>query len=63
MSPQDIIWRALSRLQETKEVLAETGDLHPRRNADLIDALAECERLAQAQVNILNRMRRRYESE
>ncbi len=62
MSPRDIIWRALERLRESRELLADSiTQLNPREHRDLIDGLRECERLIQTQIHILRRLERRYE--
>ena len=61
MTPQDIIWRSLERLRESKELFGESiALLHPRDHRDLIDGLRECERLVQTQIHILRRLERRY---
>lgn len=62
MSPRDIIWRALERLRESRELFADSiAELNPREHRDLIDGLRECERLLQTQIHILRRLERRYE--
>lgn len=61
MTPQDVIWRVLERLRETQEMLvANVDELHPVRNRDLITTLYELEQLTNTQINLMNRMRRRY---
>lgn len=62
MEPRDIIWRVMERLSEQQSLLIDsTRELNPKLHADLIEALRECERLTKTQINILNRMRRRYQ--
>jgi hypothetical protein len=61
MTPQDVIWRLLERLCETQQMLADSAEeLHPVRNQDLISTLHELEHLTNTQINLMNRMRRRY---
>ena len=61
MTPQDVIWRLLERLRETQQMLADSAEeLHPVRNQDLISTLHELEHLTNTQINLMNRMRRRY---
>jgi hypothetical protein len=61
MTPQDVIWRVLERLRENQELLgASIEELHPVRHQDLISALHELEQLTSTQINLMNRMRRRY---
>jgi hypothetical protein len=61
MTPQDVIWRVLERLQESKEIVAaSSAELHPVNNQDLVEALHEVERLMQTQIHLMNRIRRRY---
>lgn len=62
MSPEDILWRIIERLEESRTILSEVlADLHPRRDKELIDALTEVEQLTQTQLNICRRVQRRLE--
>lgn len=62
VEPEDVIWRALERLREAREFFAESAAaLHPKFHRDVIDALFECERLSQNQINLLHRVQRRYD--
>lgn len=62
MTPQDVIWRVLERLQESKEIVAASAaELHPVHNQDLIETLHEVERLTQTQIHLVNRIKRRYQ--
>jgi len=61
VTPQDVIWRVLERLQENKQMLAEcAAELHPVHHNDLIETLHEIERLTQTQIHLLNRIKRRW---
>ncbi len=61
MEPQDIIWRILSHLADFQNILEESlRDLHPKKHADLISSIHECEQLTKTQVNIMNRTAKRY---
>lgn len=61
MSPSDIIWRLAERLTELQALCEESiGQLHPKENLDLISSIEECERLCRTQLNILNRVAKRY---
>lgn len=61
MSPSDIIWRLAERLTELQALYEESiGQLHPKKNLDLISSIEECERLCRTQLNILNRVAKRY---
>lgn len=61
MRPQDIIWRVTERLEEQQRLLIDSrADLDPKKHADLLDALAECEQLNRTQLNVMRRIRRRY---
>jgi len=61
MSPSDIIWRITERLTELQELCAESiQQLHPKKNLDLISSIEECERLCRTQLNIMNRVAKRY---
>ncbi len=63
LEPRDIIWRLTERLDEQRRVLDESHrELHPKHNSDLIRSLEEIERLTATQQNILNRIRKRYDS-
>lgn len=60
MTPEDILWRILDRLQESKELFASSLEgLHPERDKELIDAITEIEQLTQTQINICRRAQRR----
>lgn len=60
MTPEDIIWRIIDRLQESKEMFAASLEgLHPVKEKELIDAIAEVEQLTQTQPNICRRVQRR----
>lgn len=60
MQPEDIIWRIIDRLQESKEMLAASLEgLHPEKDKELIDAITEVEQLTQTQLNICRRAQRR----
>ena len=61
MVPSDIIWRLMDRLSELRTLCDESiQDLHPKKNADLISSIEECERLCRTQINIMNRIARKY---
>ncbi|HLS90224.1 MAG TPA: hypothetical protein VK101_03155 [Limnochordia bacterium] len=60
MNPEDIVWRILDRLQESKEIFASCLEgLHPVKDKELIDAITEIEQLTQTQINICRRVQRR----
>jgi len=49
------------RLEEQQRLLIDSrADLDPKKHADLLDALAECEQLNRTQLNVMRRIRRRY---
>lgn len=61
MEPNDIIWRLTERLSELQKLCDESIlDLHPKKNADLISSIEECERLCRTQLNVMNRIAKRY---
>lgn len=61
MQPNDIIWRLLERLNELQTLCQESIDeLHPKKNSDLISSIEECERLCRTQINVMNRIAKRY---
>jgi hypothetical protein len=61
MVPSDIIWRLMDRLGELQRLCDESiRDLHPKQNADLISSIEECERLCRTQINIMNRIAKKY---
>lgn len=61
MTPQDIIWRVMAHLQETKNIVASSAEeCHPVHHQDLISTLHEVERLIQTQIHLMNRVKRRY---
>ncbi len=40
MNPEDILWRMIDRLQESKEIFASSLEgLHPVKDKELIDAI------------------------
>jgi len=60
MRHEDILWRILDRLQESKEIFASCLEgLHPERDKELVDAITEVEQLTQTQINICRRVERR----
>lgn len=60
MKPEDIVWRTVDRLQESKHMLNEMIDgLDPEKDKMVLDALIEIEQLTSAQVNICRRLQRR----
>lgn len=62
MQPEDILWRIIDRLQESKEMFAASlQGLHPDRDKELIDAITEVEQLTQTQINICRRAQRRLQ--
>jgi hypothetical protein len=61
MLPQDIIWRITERLTELQALCEESiAQLHPKKNQDLISSIEECERLCRTQLNVMNRIAKRY---
>ncbi|NLJ74290.1 MAG: hypothetical protein GX331_04785 [Firmicutes bacterium] len=61
MQPKDVIWRILERLQDLQNLCEESySELHPKKNADLISSIEECERLTRTQINIMNRISKKY---
>jgi len=61
LEPQDIIWRILRHLADYQSILEESlAELHPKKHADLISSIHECEQLTRTQVNIINRTAKRY---
>lgn len=61
MEASDIIWRLKERFSELQTLCEESAqDLHPKKNADLISSIEECERLLRTQINIMNRIAKRY---
>lgn len=61
VEPQDIIWRILRHLGDFQNILEESvQDLHPKKHADLISSIHECEQLTRTMVNIMNRTAKRY---
>lgn len=62
MQPEDVLWRIIDRLEETKEMLDQSiSTLHPKKDKDVIDAIAEVEQLTHTQLNICRRIQRRLE--
>jgi hypothetical protein len=61
MQPEDIIWRLSERLNEFLLLCEESiSHLHPKKNSDLISSIEECERLCRTQINVMNRIAKRY---
>lgn len=61
MEANDIIWRLMDRLSELQKLCDESiQDLHPKKNADLISSIEECERLCRTQINTMNRIAKKY---
>jgi tRNA uridine 5-carbamoylmethylation protein Kti12 len=61
MEPSDIIWRLRDRLNELQRLCEESiQDLDPKKNADLISSIEECERLCRTQINTMNRIAKKY---
>ncbi len=61
MEPRDVIWRLMDRLSELQQLCDESiQELHPKKNADLISAIEECERLCRTQINTMNRITKKY---
>ena len=61
MVPSDIIWRLTEHIKEVQTLCEESyKDLHPKKNADLISSIEECERLCRTQINIMNRIAKKY---
>jgi hypothetical protein len=61
MLPSDIIWRLTERLTELQVLCEESiKQLHPKKNQDLISSIEECERLCRTQLNVMNRIAKRY---
>ena len=61
MLPSYIIWRLRERLTELQSLCEESiNELHPKKNMDLISSIEECERLCRTQLNIMNRIAKRY---
>ncbi|MFO7319958.1 MAG: hypothetical protein LOD85_06985 [Clostridia bacterium] len=63
MNAEDLLWRILDRLQESKEMFAASLDgLDPEKDKELVDAILEVEQLTQTQINICRRVQRRLRS-
>lgn len=61
MQPSDIIWRLQERLSDLQKLCEESiGELNPKQHGDLISSIEECERLLRTQLNIMNRISKRY---
>ncbi|HHY15351.1 MAG TPA: hypothetical protein GX521_04665 [Firmicutes bacterium] len=61
MQPEDIIWRLRERLSEFETLCRESISLlHPKKNSDLISSIEECERLCRTQINVMNRIAKKY---
>lgn len=60
MNPEDLLWRILERLEESKRIVGESlEELDPESDKELVDALSEVEQLTQTQINIVRRTQRR----
>lgn len=63
MNAEDLLWRILGRLQESKEMFTASLDgLDPEKDKELVDAILEVEQLTQTQINICRRVQRRLRS-
>jgi hypothetical protein len=63
LNPSDVIWQVSRRLHDDLEhVAGAMAELHPVKHKDIMDALHEVELLLRTQINILDRMQRRYET-
>jgi len=63
LNPTDVIWQVSRRLQDDLETIANAvTELHPEKHKDIIDALHEVELLMHTQINILERLQRRYQA-
>lgn len=61
MQPDDLIWRLQERINELQKLCEESiNELHPKKHADLISSIEECERLCRTQTNVMNRIAKRY---
>lgn len=61
MAPSDIIWRLMERMTELQALCDESiAELDRKQNADLISSIEECERLCRTQINIMNRIAKKY---
>ena len=61
MQPNDIIWRIIERLHDLQNLCEESyNELHPKKNSDLRSSIEECERLIRTQINIMNRVSKKY---
>ncbi|NMB45066.1 MAG: hypothetical protein GX998_01510 [Firmicutes bacterium] len=62
MHPRDLIWRLLEHYSLQLQLLEETmEEIDAKKQADLMNALLECEQLTRTQMNILRRIQRRYD--
>ncbi|NLY29210.1 MAG: hypothetical protein GX047_01090 [Firmicutes bacterium] len=62
LQPQDVIWRLLEHYSLQLQLLDESmGEVDPKKQLDLLNAIRECEQLTRTQINILRRMQRRYD--
>jgi hypothetical protein len=63
LNPSDVIWQVSRRLRDDLEHIANAlTELHPVKHKDVADALHEVELLMHTQINILDRVQRRYET-
>ncbi|NLJ80406.1 MAG: hypothetical protein GX335_05215 [Firmicutes bacterium] len=61
MQPGNIIWRLLTQINELQNLCESSiAELNPKKNRDLISSIEECERLCRTQINIMNRIKKRY---
>lgn len=60
MNADDVLWRILERLEESKRIFSESLEgLHPKHDKELIDTITEIEQLTQTQINLCRRAERR----
>ena len=63
LQPRDFLWRLLEYYSHQIQLLEETmQEVDAKKQADLLNALRECEQLTRTQMNILRRMQRRYDN-
>lgn len=60
MTPQDTINRLLDHLEESKRLFVDSRKGLGKEDAELIEALHDCEQLARNQIRILTRALKRY---
>lgn len=62
MNPEDILWRIVDRLQETKTMLEDMiQSLDPEKDKELMDALLQVEQLTTSQIHTCRRAQRRID--